>query len=138
MKRFVSLLLATIMVLSMVPALSFAAVIRTVYWDPTSGADTNDGLTEAKAVQSLAAAYAALEGADEGKIILLGTLSFTETTYFPACDIPVTITSKTGAEGIKSSKSICNHNTRGFYFFGNTFNNFKGFHSRLTEYTRCN
>ena len=106
MKRFLSFLLAMVMVLSLVPAVSFAAEVRTVYWDPTSGADTNDGLTEAAPVLTAEAAYTALDGADEGNIILLSTLTITEATTFPACDIPVTITSKTGSEGIKSSKNI--------------------------------
>ena len=78
----------------------------TVYLDPVNGLDTNDGLTEAAPVQSVAAAYAALKGADEGKLILLDTLTLTAETTFPECDIPVTITSKSGSVGIKSSKNI--------------------------------
>jgi len=106
MRRLLSFAIALVMVLSMVPAVSFAAEVRTVYWDPTSGADTNDGLTEAAPVLTAEAAYTALDGADEGNIILLSTLTLTEATTFPACEIPVTITSKTGSEGIKSSKNI--------------------------------
>ena len=106
MKRFLSFLCALVMVMTMVPAVSLAAEVRTVYLDPTNGADTNDGLSEATAVQSLEAAYGALESADEGKLILVSTLDLTETTYFPACDIPVTITGKTTDVGIKSAKSI--------------------------------
>ena len=78
----------------------------TVYLDPVNGVDTNDGLSEAAPVQSVAAAYAALEGADVGTVVLLDKLNLTEETVFPTCRIPVTITSKTGAEGIKSSKNI--------------------------------
>ena len=103
MKRFLSLICAIVMVLTMIPVVGLAAETRTVYWDPTAGADTNSGLTESAPVLTAAAAYAALSGADEGKIIMLGTTNFTESTYFPACDIPVTITSKTGAEGIKTA-----------------------------------
>ena len=106
MKRFLSLLVAVVLVLSMVPAVSFAAELRAVYWDPVSGADTNTGLTEGSPVKTVAAAYAALSGANEGRIVMLSTLTLTEETTFPACDIPVTITSKTGAEGFKSSKNI--------------------------------
>ena len=95
-----------VLVFTMVPVVSFAAVVRTVYWDPASGADTNDGTSESAPVQTVEGAYAALAGADEGEIIMLDTANFTESTYFPACSIPVTITSKTGSEGIKSSKSI--------------------------------
>ena len=114
MKRGLSLFLAVLMVLSMVPAISFATEFRTVYWDPVSGADANDGLTQAAPVQTMEAAYAALEGAKEGKLILLSTLTLTSTgiTVFPECDIPVTITSKTGAEGIATAKTV--------YFSGDT------------------
>ena len=91
MKRFFSLLIAVIMVLSMLPVVSFAAETRTIYWDPVSGSDTGDG-TETAPVQTMEAAYAALSGADEGNIVLLSTLTLTEQTTFPACEIPVTIT----------------------------------------------
>ena len=110
MKRFISLLMVLTMVLSMVPTVSFAAEetggLRTVYADPASGLDTNDGLTESAPVQTMEAAYAALDGAAEGKIVLLSTLTLTEATTFPSCPIPVTLTSKTGSEGIQSSKNI--------------------------------
>ena len=106
MKRTLSLLVAFIMVLSMLPVTSFAAQTRTVYLDPASGLDTNDGLTEANPVKTVSAAYAALEGADEGTVVFLGTLSLSALTNFPSCNIPVTLTSKTGAEGISSSKNI--------------------------------
>ena len=78
----------------------------TVYWNPVSGADTNDGLTEATPVKTVEAAYAALSGADAGTLVMLDTLTLTGETTFPSCDIPVTITSKTGSEGIKSSKNL--------------------------------
>lgn len=92
MKRFLCLLTAAVMVLCMVPITIFAAEARTVYLDPASGLDTNNGLTETAPVQTVAAAYAALAGADEGKIVLLSTLTLSAATTFPACDIPVTIT----------------------------------------------
>ena len=106
MKRFLSLLCAVVMVFTMLPAVSFAAEIRTVYWDPVSGADTNDGITEAAPVKTAAAAYGALSGAQEGIIVMLSTLKLTALTNFPTCNIPVTITSKTGTEGISSSANI--------------------------------
>ena len=106
MKRFLSLLIAIVMVLSMVPAVSFATELRTVYWDPENGLDTNDGLTEEAPVKSVSAAYAALSGADEGVLVMLGNLTLTAVTTFPTCSIPVTITSKTGAEGILSNSHI--------------------------------
>ena len=83
------------MVFTMLPAVSFAAELRTVYLDPTAGNDGNSGLTEAEAVKTVAAAYKALTGADEGKIILQGTLTLSGETTFPSCDIPVTITGGT-------------------------------------------
>ena len=106
MKRFLGMLLAVVMVFTMLPAVSFAAETRTVYWDPVSGADTNDGLAEAAPVKTVEAAYAALAEADTATIVLLSMLTLTEAITFPECDIPVTITSKTGSEGIKSSKNI--------------------------------
>ena len=106
MKRLLSFLLAFILVLSMVPASVFAAETRTVYWDPVSGSDSGNGLTEAGAVKTAEAAYEALSGADAGVIVMLSTLTLSAETTFPACSIPVTITSKTGSEGIKSSKNI--------------------------------
>ncbi len=106
MKRFLSFLCAMVMILTMLPTVSLAAELRTVYLDPANGADTNNGITELTPVQTLAAAYAALDGADEGKLVLLSTLTFTESTYFPSCSIPVTITGKTTDIGINSSKSI--------------------------------
>ena len=106
MKRFLSLLIAVMMALSMVPVISFAAEVRTVYLDPTAGSDANNGLSEAAPVKTVTAAYGTLSGADEGRIIMLSTLNLTAETTLPACSIPVTITSKTGTEGIQSSKNI--------------------------------
>ena len=77
MKRFLSFLCALVMVLSMVPAVSFAAEVRTIYWDPVAGLDTNSGLTEAAPVKSVEAAYTALSGADEGVLVLQDTLTLT-------------------------------------------------------------
>ena len=112
MKRFVSLLIAAVMVLSMIPVMSLAAQTRTVYLDPANGLDTNSGLTEDAPVKTVSAAYAALEGAEAGKIVFLSTLTLSALTNFPTCSIPVTLTSKTGAEGITASTYI--------YFYGPT------------------
>ena len=106
MKRILCVLIAFFMVLSMVPAVSFAAELRTVYWDPENGLDSNSGLTEEAPVKSVAAAYAALSGADEGVLVMLGNLTLAAVTTFPTCNIPVTITSKTGAKGIRSNAHI--------------------------------
>ena len=85
----------------MVPAVS-ASEVRTVYLDPADGLDSNHGLAENKPVKSVEAAYGALVGAQEGKIVLLSMLTLTEATTFPACDIHVTIT---GA-GINTANNI--------------------------------
>lgn len=125
MKRFLSMFVALVMILTMLPVMSFAAEVRTVYFDPASGADTNDGLTEAAPVKTVKAAYAALEGADEGKIIFLSTLNLTALTNFPSCSIPVTLTSKTGAEGIATSNYV--------YFYGPTTLENMTFTSKVTN-----
>ena len=65
MKRFLSLLVAALLVFSLLPTTSLAKSTRTVYLDPASGLDTNDGLSEAAPVKTVAAAYDALSGADE-------------------------------------------------------------------------
>ena len=106
MKRILSLLCAMVLVFTMVPVVSFAAVTRTVYWDPVSGADTKDGLTETAPVQTVEAAYKALEGADAGHIILLSTATFAEQVIFPTCSIPVTITAKNSAHGFTTGNHI--------------------------------
>ena len=106
MKRYISLLLILAMVMAFLPASVFAAETRTVYLDPTSGKDTNTGLTETAPVKTVAAAYAALSGAEEGRIVFLSTLSLSALTSFPTHTIPVTLTSKTGSEGISSSQNI--------------------------------
>lgn len=106
MKRFLYRMLALLLALSMLPAVSFAADSRTVYLDPKAGADTNSGFTEAAPVKSVSAAYAALSGASSGTIVFLDTLSLSALTKFPVCSAAVTLTSKTGAEGISSSQNI--------------------------------
>lgn len=106
MKRFVSFFTAILLVLTMLPVSALAANVRTVYLDPGAGNDNNSGLEESAPVKSVAAAYSALSGAAEGKIVFLSTLQLSTLTSFPTHTIPVTLTSKTGAEGITSSKNI--------------------------------
>lgn len=105
MKRIVSMLIAVIMVLSMIPPLGvYAAEPVTVYMDPANGNNENAG-TEASPVQDFAGAYALLQ-AGGGKIVLLSDVTYSSTVTLPACDYPVTITSKTGAEGIRTTSGI--------------------------------
>ena len=100
MKRILSLLLVAVMVLSMVPAVSFAAEPVTVYLDPQNGSNENDG-TEAAPVQNFTKAYELLK-AGGGTIVMLSTVYYAGSYTFPACGYPVTITGKTGAEGIRT------------------------------------
>ena len=105
MKRFFSWLLVLTMVLAMVPPLGiYAAEPVTVYLDPAGGSDTNPG-TEAAPVQTFQGAYALLQAAG-GTVVMLGDVTYSAVTTLPACDHPVTITSKTGAEGIKSNSHV--------------------------------
>lgn len=106
MKRFISFLTAILLVLTMLPVSAMAADVRTVYLDPGAGNDSNSGLEASAPVKSVAAAYSALSGAAEGRIVFLSTLQLSALTNFPTHTIPVTLTSKTGAEGITSSKNI--------------------------------
>ena len=106
MKQFFYRLIAIVLVLAMLPTVSFAVVTRTVYLDPVAGADTNSGLSEDSPVKTVAAAYAALSGVDAGTIVFLNTLSLSSLTTFPSSGASVTLTSKTGAEGISASQNI--------------------------------
>jgi len=102
--RIFSFLLACAMVLSLVQPLGAWAISEdTVYIDPTNGADTNAG-TEAAPVKTLASAYGKLT--QGGKIVFLDDLSITGNTYFPVCAYPVTLTSKTGSEGIITTGTL--------------------------------
>ena len=125
MKRFLSIFIAVVMVLSMLPVTSFAAETRTVYIDPTNGLDSNNGLSEQAPVKTVTAAYAALTGADEGRIVFLSTLNLTALTNFPSHSIPVTLTSKTGAEGIATNNYL--------YFYGPTTLENMTFTSKVTN-----
>ena len=90
----------------------FAADVTTVYLDPANGNDTATGLTEAEAVKSVDVAYGLLKSAQEGKIVLLSDLNLTSESAFgrdtnkKKLTIPVTLTSKTGAEGIKGNNAL--------------------------------
>ena len=104
MKRFLSLLIVLVMVLSMVPAVNVAAEAVTVYLDPANGSNGASGTEEAP-VKDFTGAYALLRKSG-GTIVLMGDVTYNAVTTLPACDYPVTITSKTGAEGIKSNSHI--------------------------------
>ena len=104
MKRFLSLLAAMILVLSMVPAVSLAAEPVTVYIDPKNGSNENSG-TEDSPVQNFTKAYEFLQNGG-GTVVMLSTVYYAGTYTFPACDYPVTITGKTGAEGIRTASNI--------------------------------
>ena len=106
MKRLISFLLAFILVLSMVPVVSFAAEERVVYVDAKNGSNDNDGLSEAAPVKTLATAYSKLSGADAGRIVFLSTTEFTGSYSVPTHSIPVTLTSKTGAEGFRTAYNV--------------------------------
>ena len=92
------------MVLTLVQPLSvWATAPDTVYIDPAKGADTNAG-TEAAPVKTLAAAYSKL--LTGGTIVFLSDLSLTGNTLFPVSSHHVTLTSKTGAEGIITTGTL--------------------------------
>ena len=106
MKRFLSVLLAAVLVLSMVPVVSFAAEERTVYVDAKNGNNNNSGLTESAPVKTLAKAYEKLSGAAAGRIEFLSTTEFTSAYNAAVHTIPVTLTSKTGAEGFRTAYNV--------------------------------
>ena len=102
--RIFSLLMVCVMVLTLAQPLgAWATADATVYLDPVNGADTNAG-TETAPVKTLEAAYGKLTKA--GTIVFLSDLQITGNTYFPTCQYPVTLTSKTGAEGIVTTGTL--------------------------------
>ena len=102
--RLFSLLLICAMMLSFVQPLSaWAETVDIIYLDPVGGADTNIG-TEAAPVKTLAAAYGKLTKG--GTVVFLSDLQITGNTYFPVSQYPVTLTSKTGAEGIVTTGTL--------------------------------
>ena len=90
------------------PIQAEAAANVTIYLDPQNGDDTADGLTEAAALQTYDAAYDQVKAAGGGTIVFLSDLVLTAEKRFPgtAATVPVTVTSKTGAEGIVCSNNI--------------------------------
>ncbi|MBR2309015.1 MAG: hypothetical protein IKA47_00575 [Oscillospiraceae bacterium] len=118
-KRLLSLFLAFVLVVGLLPPVQ-AAVVDTVYLDPANGADTNAG-TEAAPVKTLAAAYGKLT--QGGTVVFLSNLTWSTSGYFPACDYPVTLTSKTGAEGIVASANLRMQADTTFKNITLTFNN---------------
>jgi len=118
-KRLLSLFLAVILVVSILPPVQ-AEATDTVYLDPANGADTNAG-TEAAPVKTLAAAYGKLT--QGGTVVFLSDLTWSTSAFFPACDYPVTLTSKTGAEGIVASANMRMQADTTFQNITLTFNN---------------
>ena len=104
MKRFLSLLIAVVMVLSTVPVVSFAEDAVTIYIDPKNGSNENNG-TEASPVQNFTTAYSLLQETG-GTIVMLSSVYYAGTYNFPTCDYPVTVKGKTGAEGIRIGANI--------------------------------
>lgn len=105
MKRFLSLLIAAVMIVAMLPVFSLAAEPVTVYIDPKNGSnETGDG-TEAAPVQNFTTAYKLLQNSG-GTIVMLSTVYYAGAYTFPTCSYPVTITGKTGAEGIRTASNI--------------------------------
>ncbi len=105
MKRFLSLLLAAVLVLSMVPVISFAAEPVTVYMDPKNGSnETGDG-TEAAPVQNFTTAYKLLQNGG-GTIIMLSTVYYAGAVTLPECDYPVTIRAKNSTDGIRTGSNL--------------------------------
>ena len=104
MKRIISVALTLALLAGMFVVPVGAVAQQTVYVDPIVGVDSASG-AEIAPVKSLDAAYALLAKTG-GSIVLLGSIRFTAVTTLPACDYPVTITSKTGAEGLCSNSHI--------------------------------
>ena len=104
MKRILSMLIAVILVLSMIPAAANAAQPVTVYVDPQKGSNANSG-TEDSPVQNFTRAYEFLQNGG-GTVVMLSTVYYASTYTFPACSYPVTITGKTGSEGIRTASNI--------------------------------
>lgn len=119
-KRLLCLFLALALVVGIFPTVRAADPV-TVYIDPAAGADTNDGFTEAAPVQTLAAAYEKL--AAGGTLVFLSDLTWSTSGFFPSCAYPVTITSKTGAEGIIASANMRMQSDTTFTNITLTFNN---------------
>ena len=84
-----------------------AAATLTVYLDPAAGNDSADGLTEATAVKTYETAYGKVK-AEGGTIVLLSDLEITTDVRLPKSPGTkmVTLTSKTGAEGISGTTDI--------------------------------
>ena len=73
MKRMLSMLIAVILVLSMIPAAATAAQPITVYVDPQKGSNANSG-TEDSPVQNFTRAYELLQNGG-GTVVMLSTVS---------------------------------------------------------------
>ncbi len=79
-KRILSAILCIMLVISCIPFAVSAATEPVIYLDSVNGSDSNDGLSEAKAVATLTGAYTALKNnigsATRGKIVLVNDYTF--------------------------------------------------------------
>jgi len=87
-----------------------ASALPTVYLAPESGSDTAFG-TESDPVKTLDKAMALMHvlhrySDEKPTLIFTEVLNTTAALTFPAHDYPLFVTSKTGSEGIRSSKNI--------------------------------
>ena len=108
-KAMLSLCLCVVLFAAIAQSMQVEAASNvTVYLDPQGGSDDADGLTEATAVQSYNTAYDKIKTAGGGTIVFLSTLELTEEKRLPqdVSDVPVVVTSKTGAEGITSNNNV--------------------------------
>ena len=85
----------------------------TVYLDSANGSDNNDGYTESAPVKTISKAYSQMaakvaempKGAT-GTVVLLSNYTLSaKLATLPSCSFPVTLTSKTGAEGFIRSNT---------------------------------
>ena len=118
-KRLLCLFLAFVLLVGVLPPVQ-AETVDTVYLDPAKGVDTNAG-TEDAPVKTLAAAYGKLT--QGGTVVFLSDLTWSTSAFFPACAYPVTLTSKTGAEGIVASANMRMQADTTFKNMTLTFNN---------------
>lgn len=87
--------------------ITYAASIEYVVYLSTSGSDSNDGYSSAKAVKTVAKAYSQLDAimvgapaGTSGKIVISGLVDLGTAVFnFPTCSYPVVITGKTTSDG---------------------------------------
>ena len=134
-RRVISILMALVMLLTMLPTTAVAAMfeedefVATVYVDGTNGNNNNDGSTEATATKGMTYAYSALYKAMEavgkandpdavGRIVVLNDVSFSssagptpgssDTVYAKTHDFTILVTGKTGDEALVIKNNYIN------------------------------